>query len=75
MQKQFRTPDGTIHTTDVSGNHFIGTKLQNPTAESGQVIGSTLPKESNRTYLPEVTGKVPFKIGENGEFVRLPDSK
>lgn len=69
MRKSFRTTDGTTHSIDAAGNHFIGAKCQNPLASSGQPIGSTIPKDA--VYLPEVTGKVPYKIGAEGQFIRL----
>lgn len=65
----FKSSNGTVHTIDSANNHFIGAKCVNPLAKSPNKIGSTIPKDL--IPLPEVLGKVPFRIGENGEFIRL----
>jgi hypothetical protein len=70
----FKTPNGDFHLIDNAGNHFVNRKCVNPkTTDSPEYghIGATHPEESLRTTLPEVTGKVPYLIDDEGRFIRL----
>lgn len=49
----FRTKNWDLHLIDGAGNHFINKKCVNPKVSSWDDIGSTHPKESERTALPE----------------------
>lgn len=63
--------NSTVHLVDNGGNHFIGTRCQNPLVDSPALIGSTIPKDCFLFAQPEVTGFVPHLIDEDGRFVRL----
>jgi hypothetical protein len=72
----FRTKNGDTHLIDNAGNHFVNGKCVNPKEDvvhnyATAPIGSTYPPLKGRSFLPDVTGSAPFRLDNEGRFIRL----
>jgi hypothetical protein len=71
MARRFKTSNGDIHLVDDGGNHFVNNKCVNPTKKSGGNIGDTIPAKDKQLPWIKVTGSVPYRVDNEGNFIRL----